>query len=308
MTSRTFPGASTTAQWFQDNYNGQRFPLPIEKLVVHTTETVGWPGYNGGASAPNATARPGGAPGNQKLGWRAHFYGDCMARALQNDSGGVQTNAESCHQIELCGTCDPKTAKAWRSDGYTQGEDFIFWPDAPDWALHEVAKYLAWAHTDLGLRLVSVPIWLPYPDSYGEKNGVRLAGSGWQSYRGVVGHQHVPENDHGDPGSTDVPAIVAYANKILNPESADMPLTSDDLNKIRTIVKEETGKAVWSTKFVEYENPDGGERENQTCSHILFRLDQAVQHVEDAVAAEPVDPAAQTAQAPEAAPPKAETI
>jgi hypothetical protein len=43
----------------------------------------------------------------------------------------------------------------------------------------------------------------PYPQSYG-KNLVRLNYDDWQTVEGLVGHQHVPENDHGDPGALDI--------------------------------------------------------------------------------------------------------
>jgi len=52
--------------------------------------------------------------------------------------------------------------------------------------------------------LLDVPIlfprrFLPYPASYGD-NGVRFTHSEWATATGIIGHQHVPENAHGDPG------------------------------------------------------------------------------------------------------------
>ena len=43
----------------------------------------------------------------------------------------------------------------------------------------------------------------PYPQSYG-KNLVRLSFDDWLVFEGICGHQHVPENDHGDPGALDL--------------------------------------------------------------------------------------------------------
>ncbi len=49
-----------------------------------------------------------------------------------------------------------------------------------------------------------------YPGSYGG-NGVRMSNSQWSNYRGHCGHQHVPENDHGDPGAFPMAAILDRA-------------------------------------------------------------------------------------------------
>jgi hypothetical protein len=59
----------------------------------------------------------------------------------------------------------------------------------------------------------------PYPQSYG-KNLVRLNYDDWQTVEGLVGHQHVPENDHGDPGALDITRL-----------QKDDDMTIDDLVK-----------------------------------------------------------------------------
>ena len=43
----------------------------------------------------------------------------------------------------------------------------------------------------------------PYPQSYGV-NLVRLNFDDWLTVEGVIGHQHAPENMHGDPGALDI--------------------------------------------------------------------------------------------------------
>src|SRR5215471_17719630 len=59
-------------------------------------------------------------------------------------------------------------------------------------------------HVSMGLAARA----LANPSSYGTSNGVRLSGSAWNAYKGILGHQHVPENDHGDPGDINIAAIM----------------------------------------------------------------------------------------------------
>lgn len=60
--------------------------------------------------------------------------------------------------------------------------------------------------------------WPAYPGSYGTGAAQRLSGSAWQTYRGVCGHMHVPENSHGDPGNIPIGSIL---------EGADMPTAEE---------------------------------------------------------------------------------
>lgn len=193
------PDADRVTQWFGDTYPGA--PMSTNKGCIHTTETIFWPGYEGGATAPNVTAMPDAK--NQSLRYRQHFRLDRSARALQNRSGGVETNTEDVFQIELVGTCSGATRDKWVRQGYVQNKDFIYWPEAPDWALRALAKLVMW-FDDEGIIEAASPIegrWTAYPDSYGTNALQRLTGSVWLAVRGWVGHQHVPENDHGDPGA-----------------------------------------------------------------------------------------------------------
>ena len=42
--------------------------------------------------------------------------------------------------------------------------------------------------------------FVAYPGSYGVNAAQRFTNVQWENFTGVCGHQHVPENDHGDPG------------------------------------------------------------------------------------------------------------
>jgi hypothetical protein len=211
-----YPGAST-ANWYEGRWPGDRQEVNV--VVLHTTEGTTLPTYDGGAVAPNFTAVP--DLKNKKLVWYQHFYVDTSSRALVNKPGGVQTNTNNVCQVELVGTCDPKAHVKWSSASH------IYWPQAPEWALRELAKFLAWMNKNHDIPLVGPSTWLSYPDSYGS-NKSRMNFDNWNKFRGICGHQHVPENDHGDPGSLDFATLVNYTKEILNPpkdDGGDKPTT-----------------------------------------------------------------------------------
>lgn len=206
--------ADTEAQWFADNFPGSQMNLSAATavLVLHTTEGTSWPGYSGGASAPHYTALPDIV--NKRLTWRAHFPDEMSSRALRNEDGGVETNTLNCVQLELIGTCDPKHQVSWNGDGERlAGVDYLFWPDAPSWALLAVARFLADQHRRHGLALRSLR-FDAYPASI---SSVRMTGDQWRKYVGVCGHQHVPENTHGDPGDIDIIKLLAFAQEFVDP-------------------------------------------------------------------------------------------
>jgi hypothetical protein len=222
-----YPGAST-AYWFQKTYGGDRMESNVG--VLHTTGGTSVPSYGGGASAPNFTALP--DMKNHRLVWYQHFDFDRSSRALVNKSGGVETNTMNAVQVELVGTCDPKYKTSWGNK--RAGVDYIFWPDAPDWALAEVGKFVKWAHDQHKVKLHTLPQsqWKAYPSSYGATSS-RLTGSEWLAFYGWCGHQHVPENSHGDPGNLRMDKILAYAKgEDLADTGGAVALTKDDIHDI----------------------------------------------------------------------------
>lgn len=208
-----YPPADTKAQWYQDNYPGAA--MDPDKGVIHTTEGYTWPGYENGATAPNLTALPifDSQGRYQRLAWRQHFPADRSSRALKNLAGGVETNTDDALQVELVGTCDKRTSESWRRNGIRH----IYWPDAPRAALEDLAEFVAWAHEALGIPLRGAPRWLAYPASYASSGGVRFSGTTWRDFSGWCGHQHVPENVHGDPGNIDWLAIQSAAEGLTMP-------------------------------------------------------------------------------------------
>jgi hypothetical protein len=232
------PGASLAYFYGTGQYSGS--DMEVNCGVVHTTEGRTLPSYNGGAIAPTVTGVP--DISAKRIRWYQHYDVDESARALANKLGGVQTNTANVFQIELVGTCDPKARDAWVRAGHRQNVDFIFWPEAPDWALAEVAWLVRWLHDEHGVPLTCVRDWLAYgvdarrpgvvPASYGA-SPARMSHAEWQAFKGWCGHQHVPENDHGDPGSMDFARVIAQA-KGAGAEEDDMPTTDEIVKAIAT--------------------------------------------------------------------------
>lgn len=183
--------ADVTTQWY-DNKFGWSVMKP-NTVVLHTTEGFGWPGYSSGQVAPTITANPD-IPA-QRLRFRQHFHNEHSARALENWPGGVETNTLNVIQIELVGTCDSRLAVSWGTR--KAGVDYIYWPTAPYWALAGLANWLVYLHK----TFPAFPLRCTVPFSkFPWGDGVRMTGTQWWNYSGICGHQHVPENTHGDPG------------------------------------------------------------------------------------------------------------
>ncbi|MET7429648.1 hypothetical protein ABZT16_11700 [Streptomyces flaveolus] len=212
-----YPGAST-AYWYGSKYPGSAMESNV--IVWHTTEGTSLPDYSGGSVAPNLTAKP--DFNAKRLVWYQHFDFDVSARALVNAAGGVETNTLNAAQVEIVGTCDPATHAKWVKAGYAH----LYTPELPDWAIRDLAAFAKWAHDNHGVPLSSGLTFKAYPSSYGA-NGVRMTGAQWTNFRGHCGHQHVPENDHGDPGAFPIAAILSLAKNGTTQED-DMP-TADEI-------------------------------------------------------------------------------
>jgi hypothetical protein len=234
-----YPDASTT-HWWQSTWGGD--VMEVNVCVLHTTEGVGLTDYAGGSMAPNLTAVADMAA--KRLKWFQHFDIDRSSRALRNLAGGVQTNTLNVTQVELDGTCDHSKRERWGDR--VAGRDYIYWGDPPDWALRDLAAFLRWLNANHGVPLTGPSVWLTYgpdtrrpgvtPASYGA-SPARMTFAQWDAFKGVCGHQHVPENDHGDPGSLPFAKLIALAQGTTPPpEEDDVALTDADINKIADAV------------------------------------------------------------------------
>lgn len=200
-------------QWFAGRYPGSKIDPNV--TVWHTTEGGNWPSYSNGATAPHFTIMANLKA--KRLEIRQHFPTTMSARALRNLAGGVETNTLNALQVELIGTCSREHQRKY---------GFFYWPDAPEWVLRQLADFMVElhkAHPDFPLRDAAPRGWRSYPSSYANGAGQRMSFPEWRNAYGNVGHQHVPENVHGDPGNLDMKSIVAYAKAAVEPKKNPAP-------------------------------------------------------------------------------------
>jgi hypothetical protein len=191
------------------------------KGVLHTTESSSWPSYRDWADCPHATVLP--TPG-KGVTVHQHVPFSRASFALVHGSGQQATNTDYAFQFELVGTSDKN------GPGY-------YWPAADDAVLLDLYKKVIKPLSDAYRIPITAPTFKPYPASYGA-NGVRLSQATWDTYTGWLGHQHVPENDHGDPGAFPWARLME-----LTSTEDDLPLTDDDAAKVaKAIANQELGK------------------------------------------------------------------
>lgn len=183
---RSYPGNSAGSM----NGDGSR------KLGLHSTEGSTIEGavaaYRANNSWPHLTVD---APRRRV---EQHVPLDVAARSFRNLPGGADaTNRDGNYmiQIELVGTATRPAS--------------IGSPDDLDW-LGETVIGPACRLT--GVPLVCTVDFMAYPASYGVTR-VRLSPAKWDAYSGLLGHMHVPDNVHGDPGAIDIGRILAAARQ-----------------------------------------------------------------------------------------------
>lgn len=241
--------AADRSQWFAGRYPGA--PMPDIKIgLFHTTEGTGWPSYQGGATTPHLTIRANAK--RQRLEIRQHLPLDRSARALRNEAGGVETNTAGVVQIELVGTC------------YPDGPGLV-WPKAPAWAIEQLGDVVATLHKLVGIPMHSSVEWRTYPDSYGTRARQRLTGAQWRDYRGWLGHQHVPENSHGDPGNLPIGRIIAAALDLESePKVNNVQSARADLHESQKLLRRAIGK-------LDRARLNGRRRPAVVAANLLFR-------------------------------------
>lgn len=111
-------------------------------------------------------------------------------RSLRNMVGGVETNMRpGVWQLEVVGYAEQI-------------------PDYPEDWFRRLGVILSALCDRTGVpRRFPYP-FRRYPASYGLRASQRLSPGQWLEVDGIVGHQHVPENDHGDPG--DISRVIPY--------------------------------------------------------------------------------------------------
>lgn len=217
MTSTYWDRANHTAQWFGDAYIGSNITPRV--VVLHSTEGSSWPGYSGGAVAPNLTAKWNGTSWD----WRQHYPLDRSSRALVNAKGGVETNTAGAVQIEIVGT-DGWATSANKNAPYHTTPILADMSDKA-WALFGADL------ADL-CKVLGVPFKFPYKFTSWANATNRLTGAQWLAASGIVGHCHVPENDHTDPGLIPIAAILAGGGTTNTSTELELTMSQyDDIMK-----------------------------------------------------------------------------
>lgn len=212
--ARLYPLADARTQWFERTFARGSFDC-IEKILLHTTETTGWPGYAGGSMAPTLTYHP------RLRRWRQHNYLDRSARALVDPtSTPVRENRDNVIQIEIIAYADEKLAGTVGGLPVSQ---------LTDEQLGDLAAFIAFVRGEWGGPPLVAAKFLPYPQSAGDSS-VRMSGSEYDAFRGILGHQHASGNGHGDPGALNVARIL----KLAGGTSAPAPVTAPEVDIVAT--------------------------------------------------------------------------
>ncbi|MDP9333478.1 MAG: N-acetylmuramoyl-L-alanine amidase [Actinomycetota bacterium] len=138
-----------------------------------------------------------------------HLSLDVAARALEVHT--VQTNRANCVQLELVG----------------------FAADTPSWSSDQIefiGDLMRAIEARVPIPRQSTVLFKTSPQADTLNNGVRLSANDWLAYSGWCGHQHVPENVHGDPGLIDIgylcsPHLLGVGSTQSSPGPAAVPRT-----------------------------------------------------------------------------------
>lgn len=187
-----------------DGQSGGSFTGLPYRIVLHTTETAGLPGYRDGTIAPHLTYLP-----NTRQ-WIQHVSLDTACRSLRNEAGGAETNRANALQVEIVCYSAEQIVDRYPNTGRVKVSEL------PDTAYEDLRDFIVWCMAEYGVQ----PVW---PErqafSYSEANapGFRMSIPEWEAFNGVCGHQHVGEgNTHWDPGALDWSRIMPNGSNAPN--------------------------------------------------------------------------------------------
>lgn len=192
--------------------------LPV--IVTHSTEGAT-------ASSAIATLRRNGSESHDVLDIRnRQVYSllpyDTPARSLRNLEGGVQTNRRGkVIQVELVGFA---SRSSWEKAGSPARA--LILPEMSNDDLAFLAHYLRYVCAVTGTPYEFPCRFAPYPESYGA-TPYRLSPEEWLEVTGIIGHMHVPENTHGDPGAINTTQLLKVGLSVPVLEAPEMNLTDE---------------------------------------------------------------------------------
>lgn len=193
---------------------------PVRKILIHTTEGSTVAGaqsvYNGRFVHPHVTYNPANRNGVQ------HVLLDRAAAALKTVSRSY--NRDGVIQVEVVGFA---------------GQTHTY----PDWwyrnLYEDVIKPILDYYPDININ--NYPPFRGVNDSYGKNSLTRLGTNDWLMFNGLLGHQHVPENSHWDPGQFDAATLVSFhkEDEDLTPEQDKM------LREVHTFLTDRDHPSGW---------------------------------------------------------------
>lgn len=181
------------------------------RCVLHSTEglsiesAVG--AYSTGGVPPQCTIDPAQRRKAQ------HIDTDRSAYAVINQPGGVETNRWRAIQVEIVMFADE--AKAQQYGGLYVG-------DLTDEHYAFIRSCLFELQADKPFTFDG-PDFVAYPASYGFHAAQRMTAEEWRVFNGTCGHEHVLENDHGDPGALDRARLFPKTSTPIALKETDMP-------------------------------------------------------------------------------------
>lgn len=146
------------------------------KIVWHTTEGDSFPTYTPGTN-PHFTLDP------RNGALRQHVPLNLASMSLQHPSG-PETNRANAIQVELIG----------------HAADTDDWSDAEYDHVRNLAR---WIEDNFNVRRHTQVDFRPSGQAH------RLSGDAFYAYQGHIGHEHVPGNDHTDPGAFRIQKVLA---------------------------------------------------------------------------------------------------
>ena len=184
----SFAGTAASTGWHptairnvQVDGSGGSYTTDTRRGVLHTTEGTRLPAYT---SPPHFTVGRDGSGGAVQL-WQ-HYPVSVAAKALRHPSGTPETNRHGAIQIEII-------ASAVNTPNLPTTDADLF---------QAIGMWMRWAEATAGVARLANHAF------NGEASVVRLDDAAWASSAGWVGHQHVPNNDHWDPGQIDIATLL----------------------------------------------------------------------------------------------------
>ncbi len=184
--------------------------------ILHTTEGSSYAGAR--AAYLNSRVSPHFTIGLEGC-WQ-HVDIDRSSSALVNIIGGVETNRLSAIQIEVIG--------------------FAAKPDWSDQLIDAVRDLMTWIEANTGIQPWAPPLW-GGNDAYGVNTRYRMSPSSWLDFDGWCGHQHVPENEHWDPGRISIDRLLERQVTVVDGAPPVYKVTS----KVVAFAPTPTGKGYW---------------------------------------------------------------